>query len=196
MGPTPCPLIDASDILYYADSPSALGLYGAELQMLTKALGEVVGANRTRYLTDYRAKSLKPAFVSRIFTKANGSPLHPDETSKQFNRLVAASGLPRIRFHDLRHTWATMALEAGIPAKIVSVQWICEDRLTCLIGQLERIVAEKREGIRLAYEDIESSRGFINDYVSMIDKARRELHHRELTAAPADEKPNARRLQS
>ena len=34
--------------------------------------------------------------------------------------MVRRSGLPRVRFHDLRHTWATLALEAGVPAKVVS----------------------------------------------------------------------------
>jgi integrase len=29
------------------------------------------------------------------------------------------AGLPRIRVHDLRHTWASLALEAGVPAKVV-----------------------------------------------------------------------------
>src|SRR5690606_35536416 len=29
-------------------------------------------------------------------------------------------GLPRIRFHDLRHTHATMLLRAGVPVKVVS----------------------------------------------------------------------------
>ena len=28
--------------------------------------------------------------------------------------------MPRIRLHDLRHTWASLALAAGIPAKVVS----------------------------------------------------------------------------
>jgi integrase len=55
-----------------------------------------------------------------IFTKEDGSPLHPDETSKAFNRLVDSSGLPRIRFHDLRHGWATTALAAGVHPKIVA----------------------------------------------------------------------------
>jgi integrase len=55
-----------------------------------------------------------------IFTREDGSPLHPDETSKQFNRLVASSGLPRIRLHDLRHGWATTALAAGVHPKIVA----------------------------------------------------------------------------
>ncbi len=35
-------------------------------------------------------------------------------------RLVAASGLTRIRLHDLRHTYATLALKAGVHPKIVS----------------------------------------------------------------------------
>ncbi len=35
-------------------------------------------------------------------------------------RRVKASGLPRIRFHDLRHTFATLALQAGVPLKVVS----------------------------------------------------------------------------
>ena len=34
--------------------------------------------------------------------------------------MVRTSGLPRVRFHDLRHTWATLALEAGVSAKVES----------------------------------------------------------------------------
>jgi integrase len=33
---------------------------------------------------------------------------------------VKAAGVPRIRLHDLRHTWATLALAAGVPPKVVS----------------------------------------------------------------------------
>jgi integrase len=34
--------------------------------------------------------------------------------------LVEAAGLPRIRLHDLRHTHATLSLQAGVPVKVVS----------------------------------------------------------------------------
>lgn len=37
-----------------------------------------------------------------------------------FNKLVARSGLPRIRLHDLRHTHATLLLKGGVPIKVVS----------------------------------------------------------------------------
>ncbi len=33
---------------------------------------------------------------------------------------MTEAGLLLIRFHDLRHTWATLALRAGVPAKVVS----------------------------------------------------------------------------
>ena len=55
-----------------------------------------------------------------VFCELDGSPLHPSNLSKRFDRLVRASGLPRLRFHDLRHTHATLALRAGVHPKIVS----------------------------------------------------------------------------
>jgi integrase len=55
-----------------------------------------------------------------VFSRADGSLIHPDTFSFWFDRQVHAAGLPRIRFHDLRHTHATLALQAGVPAKVVS----------------------------------------------------------------------------
>jgi integrase len=40
--------------------------------------------------------------------------------SLAFERLVAKSGLPKIRFHDLRHTHATLGLAAHIHPKVMS----------------------------------------------------------------------------
>ncbi|WP_176214126.1 tyrosine-type recombinase/integrase, partial [Mycobacterium avium] len=37
-----------------------------------------------------------------------------------FDRLAAAAGLSRITFHDLRHSYATGALRAGISPKVIS----------------------------------------------------------------------------
>lgn len=50
----------------------------------------------------------------------DGGPLDPESVSLVFERRVGRSGLPRISFHQLRHTWATLALEEGIPLKVVS----------------------------------------------------------------------------
>jgi integrase len=55
-----------------------------------------------------------------VFCRDDGKPIHPDHLSKTFERLVARSGLPRIRLHDLRHTWATLAPGSGVHPKVVS----------------------------------------------------------------------------
>ena len=58
-----------------------------------------------------------------IFCRPDGRPYHPESFSKTFDRRLARSAysdLPRIRLHDLRHTWATLALVAGVDVAIVS----------------------------------------------------------------------------
>jgi integrase len=52
------------------------------------------------------------------FAREDGTPLHPDGFSDAFWRHAKAAGLPRIRFHDLRHTHATLALAAGVHPKV------------------------------------------------------------------------------
>jgi integrase len=65
-----------------------------------------------------------------VFTWPDGRPLHPDLITDWFQRHAkrvvwqqagrTKVGLPPIRLHDVRHSYATAALAAGIPAKIVS----------------------------------------------------------------------------
>jgi integrase len=54
-----------------------------------------------------------------VFTRENGEPWHPDRITKLFNAAVKATGLPVIRLHDLRHSYATLALRAGVHPKVV-----------------------------------------------------------------------------
>jgi len=55
-----------------------------------------------------------------VFTDAIGRPFHPQAFSEAFERHIAAAGLRRIPLHGLRHTHATLALQAGVHPKVVS----------------------------------------------------------------------------
>jgi integrase len=55
-----------------------------------------------------------------VFTREDGTPVRPDAVSREFDALVRAAELPRIRLHDLRHTHATLGLASGVPAKVMS----------------------------------------------------------------------------
>ncbi|PZS15537.1 MAG: hypothetical protein DLM57_12530 [Pseudonocardiales bacterium] len=52
----------------------------------------------------------------------DGRPYHPERVSRVFGDRSRKHGVPKIRLHDLRHTWATIALEAGVHPKIVQQQ--------------------------------------------------------------------------
>jgi len=52
-----------------------------------------------------------PAYreLDLVFCREDGTPVRPDSLSRSFAALVRAAGLPRIRLHDVRHTYATIA---------------------------------------------------------------------------------------
>ena len=54
-----------------------------------------------------------------VFAMADGRPIHPKLMSWYFERDVKAAGVKRIRLHDTRHTYATIALNAGVHPRIV-----------------------------------------------------------------------------
>jgi integrase len=56
----------------------------------------------------------------RIFTTWDGRPGHPEWPSQWFSKFIKKHELPPLNFHGLRHTAATMMLNAGVPAKVVS----------------------------------------------------------------------------
>lgn len=55
-------------------------------------------------------------------TAITGPPVQVDYASRLFQQLTGEAGAERIRLHDCRHTYATLALQAGVPVKIVSAR--------------------------------------------------------------------------
>lgn len=49
----------------------------------------------------------------------NGKPFNPDYVSHQFKKILERTGLPMIRFHDLRHTAGSLLLEDGVDIKTI-----------------------------------------------------------------------------
>lgn len=55
-----------------------------------------------------------------VFTNPTGGPVDPSGLTRRFARLLKAADLPSVRFHDLRHTHASLMLRQGVHPKIVS----------------------------------------------------------------------------
>jgi integrase len=48
-----------------------------------------------------------------LFTTPKGARLEPSNLRKVFNKLLTAAELRRVRFHDLRHTFASLLIGQG-----------------------------------------------------------------------------------
>ena len=55
-----------------------------------------------------------------VFLSPTGGPMSPDSVLHMLHRILKRAGLPKVRFHDLRHTFATLALQNGVDIKTVS----------------------------------------------------------------------------
>jgi len=55
-----------------------------------------------------------------VFSNVDGTPMDPGTLTHNFARIARKAGLAGTRFHDLRHTCASLMLLAGIHPKIVS----------------------------------------------------------------------------
>lgn len=60
------------------------------------------------------------ASISRLITNIDGSPVAQDTASKQFRKWAAENGFTGIRFHDLRHTHASLLLASSMDVVTVS----------------------------------------------------------------------------
>ena len=93
---------------------------GRRMVALDPATGAALREQRERQMLERALMADAYHDHDLVFCRENGKPLHPDAFSDAFWRHAKAAGLPRIRFHDLRHTHATLALAAGVHPKVVS----------------------------------------------------------------------------
>ena len=76
-----------------------------------------LGTDAVGILKQQREKQPSSAYV---FPGPTGGPIAPDSVLHMLHRVLDRAGLPEIRFHDLRHTFATLALQNGVDVKTVS----------------------------------------------------------------------------
>jgi integrase len=78
-----------------------------------------------------------------VFTDAVGRPLHPHVVSAAFQRARDTAGLPRVRFHDLRHSAATLMLAEGVPLTVIS-EWLGHAGIAITAAHYAAVVPELR----------------------------------------------------
>ncbi len=78
-------------------------------------------AQRAQQLADKRlaGEKWRGDVSGLIFTTKNGTPIEPRNLNRSFEALSARAGVRKVRFHDLRHTCASLLHEQGANARTI-----------------------------------------------------------------------------
>ena len=87
-----------------------------EAEAIFRRAKELEQQNRAAFGREYQENAY-------VFKWADGHPYSPDYISHRFNRLLKKHGLPHIRFHELRHSCASLLIDMGFTLKDVQ-EWL------------------------------------------------------------------------
>jgi integrase len=85
-----------------------------------REIAAVLRQQRLRQLEERLAAGEGWVDSGLVFTNENGGPLYGPHVTRHFQRVLKRTGLPRQRFHDLRHAAASLVLAQGVP--MVAIQ--------------------------------------------------------------------------
>lgn len=91
--------------------------------------------------------------ASHVFTNAKGQRLYPDSLTKLAGKIAEQAGLGNLRFHDLRHTYASLMLSMGVPMEVVSEK-LGHSRPSTTADIYRHVFAEEHERHTFALGDL------------------------------------------
>ena len=86
-----------------------------------------------------------------VFTDAVGQPMRPEGVSVAFGKARDAAGVPPIRFHDLRHSAATLMLAEGVALATIS-EWLGHAGIAITASHYAAVVPELRRDAAAAMD--------------------------------------------
>lgn len=116
--------IDTEDRRWWFDSPKTK--YSTRAIIMSPHLKEALENHRFNQTVEFaqKDKGKKPLNADElIFTNDAGCPVDPDNIIKRkFHPALERAGLRKIRFHDLRHTFASLLIDQGENIKFIQSQ--------------------------------------------------------------------------
>lgn len=111
-------------LVVYAEGRPAVSVPKTRASLRPVALDQGTVEVLRRHAFGQRIEKLAagPAYADSglVIRRTDGSPVNPTDWVTLFWKHSKRLGLPHIRFHDLRHTHATLALQAGVHPEIMS----------------------------------------------------------------------------
>ena len=88
-----------------------------------------------------------------VFSYQDGRALDPSTLSHAFSKTVVKAGVPHLRFHDLRHTHATLMLKAGVHPKVVGER-LGHSNIRTTIDTYSHVLPGLQEAAALRFDEM------------------------------------------
>jgi integrase len=88
-----------------------------------------------------------------IFPSLKGNPMNQIVLLRSFQNTIRRAGLPKIRFHDLRHTAASLMLNHGVPVLIVSKR-LGHAKVSITLDTYGHLIPQMQEGVGQLMDDL------------------------------------------
>lgn len=121
---------------------------------LTAIAAEALRAHLSRQLKEIDQTGSLYKDQGLVFATAAGTPLNPTNLrQRSFGPLLKQAKLPVIRFHDLRHTCATLLLGRNVNPKIVS-EMLGHSSISITLDTYSHVLPDMQDSAARALEDV------------------------------------------
>jgi integrase len=120
---------------------------------LPPAVVDALRTHRIRQLEERLLAGERWRDSGHVFTSSVGTPLDERGVTRKFQRSRERAGLPPMRFHDLRHSAASLLLAQGVPMRMITellghtTIGTTADLYTHILPELRRDTADKMQAI-------------------------------------------------
>jgi integrase len=120
---------------------------------LTQGALDAISGHLTRQLGEIEALGDEYQDQGLIFPGEKGQPMRPWTLTRKLERILERAGLPHIRFHDLRHTCATLLLSKGVHPKFVQ-ELLGHATITITLDRYSHVIPAMGDQTKKAMEDV------------------------------------------
>ena len=120
---------------------------------LTQDVSNALKRHLTGQLEEIEASGDNYQDQGLIFPGEKGQPMRPWTLTRKLERVIERAGLPRIRFHDLWHTCATLLLSKGVHPKFVQ-ELLGHATISITLDRYSHVIPAMGDQTKKAMEDV------------------------------------------
>ena len=113
---------------------------------------------RLQLLEQESVRTEKQPHWDLVFTRSDGRPLEGTTVSRHFHAVLDRAGLTQRRFHDLRHSCATLLLVQGVSPRVV-MEILGHSEIGMTMNTYSHVVPELRRDTAARMDDVIRERG-------------------------------------